>query len=121
MQAHPLTRLPFARVNQDDFRKLSGANRQRMASIYALHQQVCQPECGLLICRLTPKENIITSTKHDAHHTIHTWQATFGDIETKRPGMMDPMGRTKWDTWAELKGVPKVITERHFGCTFHAS
>lgn len=32
-------------------------------------------------------------------------QATLGDVEGKRPGMMDFRGRAKYDAWAELEGM----------------
>lgn len=32
-------------------------------------------------------------------------QGTEGDNETKRPGMMDMVGRAKWDAWNEIKGT----------------
>jgi acyl-CoA-binding protein len=32
-------------------------------------------------------------------------QATVGDVEGKRPGMMDMVGRAKWDAWSEMKGT----------------
>jgi acyl-CoA-binding protein len=31
-------------------------------------------------------------------------QATAGDVEGKRPGMMDMINRAKYDAWAEIKG-----------------
>jgi acyl-CoA-binding protein len=31
-------------------------------------------------------------------------QATVGDVNTKRPGMTDFVGRAKWDAWEKLKG-----------------
>jgi acyl-CoA-binding protein len=31
-------------------------------------------------------------------------QATAGDVEGKRPGFADMVGRAKWDAWNELKG-----------------
>jgi acyl-CoA-binding protein len=31
-------------------------------------------------------------------------QATAGDVEGKRPGFTDLVGRAKWDAWNELKG-----------------
>ncbi len=34
-------------------------------------------------------------------------QATFGDVEGKRPGFTDMVGRAKWDAWNELKGLAK--------------
>lgn len=34
-------------------------------------------------------------------------QATTGDVDTKRPGMTDFVGRAKWDAWEKLKGQTK--------------
>ena len=31
-------------------------------------------------------------------------QATSGDVEGKRPGFTDMVGRAKWDAWNTLKG-----------------
>ena len=33
-------------------------------------------------------------------------QSTTGDVEGKRPGFTDMVGRAKWDAWNELKGTP---------------
>jgi len=32
-------------------------------------------------------------------------QATEGDVSGKRPGMMDFVGRAKYDAWAQCKGM----------------
>ncbi len=32
-------------------------------------------------------------------------QATTGDVNTKRPGQFDFVGRAKWDAWDKLKGT----------------
>ena len=32
-------------------------------------------------------------------------QATEGDVEGKRPGFTDMVGRAKWDAWNALKGT----------------
>lgn len=32
-------------------------------------------------------------------------QATTGDASGKRPGMLDPVGRAKYDAWSKLKGT----------------
>jgi diazepam-binding inhibitor (GABA receptor modulating acyl-CoA-binding protein) len=31
-------------------------------------------------------------------------QATVGDVDGKRPGFTDMVGRAKWDAWNEIKG-----------------
>lgn len=37
----------------------------------------------------------------------HYKQATAGDVSGSRPGMLDMMGRGKYDSWAKLKGLSK--------------
>ena len=32
-------------------------------------------------------------------------QATVGDINTERPGMLDFKGKAKWDAWSSKKGI----------------
>lgn len=32
-------------------------------------------------------------------------QATEGDVQGKRPGLMDMVGRAKYDAWAKLQGT----------------
>jgi acyl-CoA-binding protein len=34
-------------------------------------------------------------------------QATEGDVEGKRPGFTDMVGRAKYDAWAAVKGIAK--------------
>ncbi|EST06797.2 Acyl-CoA-binding protein, ACBP [Kalmanozyma brasiliensis GHG001] len=33
-------------------------------------------------------------------------QATEGDVSSKRPGMLDMLGRAKWDAWTKVSGLP---------------
>ena len=33
-------------------------------------------------------------------------QGSAGDVDGKRPGFGDLVGRAKWDAWNELKGTP---------------
>lgn len=37
----------------------------------------------------------------------HFKQASSGDCSGKRPGMMDMVGRAKYDAWAKLSGTSK--------------
>lgn len=41
-------------------------------------------------------------------------QATVGDVNTPRPGMLDMVGRAKHDAWAGLKGVSKDEAMRQY-------
>lgn len=40
---------------------------------------------------------------------MYAWfrQATDGDVSGKRPGMLDPVGRFKYDAWARIKGMSR--------------
>ena len=41
-------------------------------------------------------------------------QASEGDVEGKRPGMTDFVGRAKYDAWAKLKGTkPDVAMQKY--------
>lgn len=33
-------------------------------------------------------------------------QATVGDVNTERPGLLDFKGKAKWDSWNHKKGTP---------------
>ncbi|XP_063084140.1 acyl-CoA-binding protein-like [Cavia porcellus] len=37
----------------------------------------------------------------------HYKQATVGNINIERPGMLDLKGKAKWDAWNQLKGTAK--------------
>lgn len=41
-------------------------------------------------------------------------QATTGDVEGKRPGFGDMVGRAKWDAWNELKGKSGDEAKREY-------
>jgi acyl-CoA-binding protein len=45
---------------------------------------------------------------NDAKLTLYALykQATAGDVAGKRPGMLDVVGRAKYDAWAKLSGKP---------------
>ncbi|KZS94152.1 acyl-CoA-binding protein [Sistotremastrum niveocremeum HHB9708] len=34
-------------------------------------------------------------------------QATVGDVNTSRPGLLDFVGKAKWDAWDKVKGTSK--------------
>ncbi|KAJ8313866.1 hypothetical protein KUTeg_008427 [Tegillarca granosa] len=41
-------------------------------------------------------------------------QATVGDVNTDRPGMMDFKGKAKWDAWESKKGKSKEDAEKEY-------
>ncbi|XP_048755150.1 acyl-CoA-binding protein-like [Ostrea edulis] len=41
-------------------------------------------------------------------------QATVGDVNTARPGMLDLKGKAKWDAWNGRKGMSKEDAEQAY-------
>ena len=41
-------------------------------------------------------------------------QASKGDVSGKRPGMLDMIGRAKYDAWAALKGTPSENAKQSY-------
>lgn len=59
---------------------------------------------------LQAQENVKTLTKKPGMDDFaflysHFKQAEKGDVSGARPGMLDLMGRGKYDSWAKLKGM----------------
>jgi diazepam-binding inhibitor (GABA receptor modulator, acyl-CoA-binding protein) len=41
-------------------------------------------------------------------------QATEGDVQGKRPGLLDPKGRAKYDAWATRKGLGREAAMQQY-------
>ncbi|CAF3435224.1 unnamed protein product [Rotaria socialis] len=41
-------------------------------------------------------------------------QATIGDNNTTRPGMLDLKGKAKWDAWDKNKGKGKEVAQQEY-------
>jgi diazepam-binding inhibitor (GABA receptor modulating acyl-CoA-binding protein) len=41
-------------------------------------------------------------------------QASTGDVEGKRPGFTDMVGRAKWDAWNEIKGTSSTDAMKQY-------
>lgn len=41
-------------------------------------------------------------------------QGTQGDVSGKRPGFTNPVGRAKYDAWAEMKGTSKDDAQQQY-------
>jgi diazepam-binding inhibitor (GABA receptor modulator, acyl-CoA-binding protein) len=41
-------------------------------------------------------------------------QATTGDVQGRRPGFTDPVGRAKYDAWAKVAGTPADDAKRAY-------
>jgi len=53
-----------------------------------------------------PKEGPIQPTLDDQLYFYKYYkQATIGDVNTSRPGLLDFTGKAKWDAWNSVKGT----------------
>ena len=41
-------------------------------------------------------------------------QGSVGDVDGKRPGFSDMVGRAKWDAWEALKGTPAAQAKQDY-------
>lgn len=41
-------------------------------------------------------------------------QGSAGDVDSKRPGFTDMVGRAKWDAWNEIKGTDKADAMKEY-------
>ncbi|KAK4052551.1 hypothetical protein OIO90_004320 [Microbotryomycetes sp. JL221] len=59
-------------------------------------------------------------TNYDDKLLLYRWVwtclrfATEGDIQTSRPGLLDVLGRAKWDAWNKRKGMSQEEAERMY-------
>ncbi|ARB45992.1 acyl-CoA-binding protein [Alloalcanivorax xenomutans] len=44
----------------------------------------------------------------------HFKQGSVGDVTGKRPGMLDMVGRAKYDAWAKLKGMDQDTARQNY-------
>lgn len=52
-----------------------------------------------------PKDGPVKPSQNDQLQFYSLYkQATVGDVNTSRPGMMDFVGKAKWDAWKKVEG-----------------
>ncbi|EIW66740.1 hypothetical protein TREMEDRAFT_34664, partial [Tremella mesenterica DSM 1558] len=60
-----------------------------------------------------PKSGPVQTTYEDKLGLYALYkQATEGDLKGSRPGMLDLLGRAKWDSWNKQKGLDKIEAKR---------
>ncbi|KAI9463210.1 acyl-CoA-binding protein [Lactarius psammicola] len=63
-------------------------------------------EKAVAIVQALPKEGPIQPSQDDQLYFYSYYkQATIGDVNTERPGLMNFTGKAKWDAWNERKGT----------------
>jgi len=60
------------------------------------------------IVQSLPKDGPIKPSQEDQLYFYKYYkQATVGDVNTSRPGLLDFVGKAKWDAWKSVEGVSK--------------
>ncbi|KAJ3272135.1 hypothetical protein HDV01_005900 [Terramyces sp. JEL0728] len=61
-------------------------------------------------------KNLTTKPSNDDLLALYSLfkQASVGDCNTDRPGMLDFTGRAKWDAWNALKGTSQADAEAKY-------
>ncbi|KAI0029268.1 acyl-CoA-binding protein [Vararia minispora EC-137] len=60
---------------------------------------------AVTIVQSLPKDGPIKPSQDDQlFFYSHYKQATVGDVNTARPGLLDFVGKAKWDAWKALEG-----------------
>jgi len=65
-------------------------------------------EKAVHIIQNLPKDGPVKPSQDDQLYFYKYYkQATIGDVNTSRPGMLDFVGKAKWDAWKSVEGVSK--------------
>ncbi|KAF8907286.1 acyl-CoA-binding protein [Gymnopilus junonius] len=61
---------------------------------------------AVAIIQALPKDGPVKPTQDDQLYFYKYYkQATIGDVNTTRPGLLDFTGKAKWDAWNSVKGT----------------
>ncbi|MCV2423903.1 acyl-CoA-binding protein, partial [Paucibacter sp. DJ4R-1] len=70
---------------------------------------------AVTIVQNLPKDGPVKPTQEDQLLFYSNYkQATIGDVNTTRPGMMDFTGKAKWDAWNSVKGKSKEAAQKDY-------
>ncbi|PWY99390.1 acyl-CoA-binding protein [Testicularia cyperi] len=62
-----------------------------------------------------PKDGPVQPTQEDQLKFYSYYkQATVGDVNTSRPGMLDFVGKAKWDAWKKVEGMSKEAAQQAY-------
>ncbi|KAI0822520.1 Acbp from Moniliophthora Perniciosa [Trametes gibbosa] len=65
-------------------------------------------EKAVAIVQGLPKDGPIQPSQEEQLYFYKYYkQATVGDVNTSRPGMLDFVGKAKWDAWKSVEGTSK--------------
>ncbi|KAG9048094.1 hypothetical protein FS837_000800 [Tulasnella sp. UAMH 9824] len=79
-------------------------------------------EKAVKIVQELPKDGPVQPTQEDKlKFYAYYKQATIGNVNTPRPGMLDFVGKAKWDAWDAQKDVSKEDAQKKYVETLEAS
>ncbi|KAF6759883.1 hypothetical protein DFP72DRAFT_884509 [Ephemerocybe angulata] len=65
------------------------------------------------IIQALPKDGPVKPTQDEQLYFYSYFkQATVGDVNTSRPGMLDFVGKAKWDAWKKVEGTSKEDAQK---------
>ena len=75
-----------------------------------------QAEFDAIVAKVTEQAEQMLKLADDKKLEVYSLfkQATVGDVNTARPGMLDFKGKAKWDAWNEKKGTSQDDAKRQY-------
>ncbi|KAG9124888.1 hypothetical protein FRC07_009850 [Ceratobasidium sp. 392] len=62
-----------------------------------------------------PKDGPVQTSQDDKLKFYSYYkQGTVGDVDTQRPGMLDFVGKAKWDAWKGVEGTSKEDAQKKY-------
>jgi len=75
-----------------------------------------QAEFDAIVARVQENAEKMNGLPDDKKLEIYSLfkQASVGDVNTERPGMLDFKGKAKWDAWSAKKGMSQDDAKREY-------
>ncbi len=75
-----------------------------------------QAEFDAIVARVQENAEKMNGLPDDKKLEIYSLfkQASVGDVNTDRPGMLDFKGKAKWDAWSAKKGMSQDDAKREY-------
>merc|ERR1712189_155220 len=99
MGTHPIFESDFDCLTDEEFRRIF---------------RECRPLNLIPPLKMSKKLTKSPTDQEKLQIYSHFKQATVGDVNTSRPGIMDFTGKAKWDAWNGLKGLSQADAEAKY-------
>nr|3FP5_A Chain A, Acyl-CoA Binding Protein [Moniliophthora perniciosa] len=79
------------------------------------HMSKAKFDKAVEIVQSLPKDGPIKPTQDEQLYFYKYFkQATVGDVNISRPGLMDFTGKAKWDAWKSVEGTSKEVAYQKY-------